>query len=43
MLAIPCVIGHMSQLFIDAVIAARWAERDPDAAAAADGPTLSAL
>lgn len=43
LLAIPCVIGHMSQLFIDAVIAARWAERDPDAAAAADGPTLSAL
>ncbi|XRB19119.1 sodium/bile acid cotransporter [Pseudoscourfieldia marina] len=30
LLAIPCVIGHMSQLFIDAVIASRWALRDPD-------------
>lgn len=28
LMTIPCIIGHMSQLFIDAYIASRWANDD---------------
>ena len=31
LIAIPCIVGHVSQLFIDAAIAARWAANPPDA------------
>jgi hypothetical protein len=37
LIAIPCIVGHVSQLFIDAAIAARWAARPPDAAAEGAG------
>ena len=31
LMTIPCIIGHLSQLFIDAYISSRWAsEVDPD-------------
>ena len=32
LIAIPCVVSHIVQIFFDAVVAARWA------AATADGP-----
>lgn len=38
LIAIPCIVGHVSQLFIDAYIASIWAGKDPkeiDAANAA--------
>lgn len=34
LMAIPCIVGHMSQLFIDAYISSRWAsekEKDDEA------------
>ena len=31
LMTIPCIIGHIAQLFIDACISSRWAsEVDPD-------------
>ena len=30
LIAIPCIIGHVSQLFIDAYIAAGWAAKPPE-------------
>ena len=33
LIAIPCIVGHVSQLFIDAAIAARWAASPPEAEA----------
>lgn len=32
LIAIPCIVGHVSQLFIDAAIASRWAANPPAAA-----------
>ena len=29
LIAIPCIVGHVSQLFIDAYIASIWAGQDP--------------
>jgi sodium/bile acid cotransporter 7 len=39
LIAIPCIVGHVSQLFIDAFIAGKWAAasaKSLDAAAAAE-------
>ena len=39
LIAIPCIVGHVSQLFIDAFIAGKWAAASAkalDAAAAAE-------
>ena len=30
LIAIPCIVGHISQLFIDAWIASRWAAQPPE-------------
>lgn len=30
LMTIPCIVGHMSQLFIDAYIASRWANDEDD-------------
>jgi len=30
LIAIPCIVGHMTQLFMDAVFVSRWAAIDPD-------------
>ena len=27
---VPCILGHLSQLLMDAVVASKWAERTPD-------------
>ena len=35
LMTIPCIIGHMSQLFIDAYIASRWANDGEETVVAA--------
>lgn len=30
LIAVPCILGHLSQLLMDAVVASKWAERTPD-------------
>lgn len=30
LMTIPCIVGHMSQLFIDAYISSRWANDEDD-------------
>ena len=37
LMTIPCIVGHMSQLFIDAYIASRWANDEDDTAVAVAG------
>lgn len=36
LIAVPCILGHLSQLLIDAVVAAKWAALTPDPAEAAE-------
>lgn len=37
LMTIPCIVGHMSQLFIDAYIASRWAnDVEPEVAGAGE-------
>ncbi len=37
LMTIPCIVGHMSQLFIDAYIASRWANDEDESAVAVAG------
>jgi solute carrier family 10 (sodium/bile acid cotransporter), member 7 len=39
LLTVPCIVGHISQLFIDAFLAGRMASRDERSAARAAGST----
>ena len=41
LIAIPCIVGHVSQLFIDAFIAGKWAAASAKADAAAAEVRLS--
>ena len=46
LILIPCIIGHLSQLFIDAALVARWLNQDAaaeDEAAAPDDEAAAAL
>lgn len=42
LIAIPCVVGHVSQLFIDAAIASRWAANPPAATEVEEAATTTA-